>query len=62
MTKHEVKNQIDQLLSSFPEDHLREILAYLEILKQLSGSNIKRSSNLLKIMREDREVLQKLAK
>lgn len=61
MTKAEVKSQIDQVLDSLPEDHLEEVLAYLKILKKVSVSKVKRSSALIQIMREDREVLQRLA-
>ncbi len=61
MTKQEVKSQIEQILESLPADHLEEVLAYLRILEKVSVSNVKRSSALIQIMREDREVLQKLA-
>ncbi len=61
MTKAEVKSQIDQILESLPEDHLEEVLAYLKVLKKVSASKVRRSSSLIQIMREDREVLQRLA-
>jgi hypothetical protein len=61
MTKAEVKSQIDQILDSLPDDHLEEVLAYLKILKKVTVSKVKRSSALIQIMREDREVLQRLA-
>jgi hypothetical protein len=61
MTKTEIKSQIDHILESLPEDHLEEVLAYLNILKKVSVGKVKRSSALLQIMREDREVLQRLA-
>lgn len=61
MTKAEVKSQIEQILESLPEDHLEEVLSYLKILKKLSVGKVKRSSALIQIMREDREVLQRLA-
>lgn len=61
MTKAEVKSQIDQILDSLPEDHLAEVLAYLKILRKVTVSKVKRSSALIQIMREDREVLQRLA-
>lgn len=61
MTKQEVKSQIDDILDSLPEDHLEEVLAYLKMLSKVSVSKVKRSSALVQIIREDREVLQKLA-
>lgn len=61
MTKQEVKSEINQILESLPEDHLEAVLAYLKALKKVSVSKVKRSSALIQILREDREVLQKLA-
>ena len=61
MTKQEVKSQIDQILESLPEGHLEEVLAFLKKLSNVSVSKGKRSNALVQILREDREVLQKLA-
>jgi hypothetical protein len=61
MTKQQVKSQIDEILDTFPEDHLEEVLAYLKMLSKVSIPEVKRSSALIQIIREDREVLQKLA-
>lgn len=61
MTKQEVKSRIDEILDTLPEDHLEEVLAYLKMLSKVSVSEVKRSSALIQIIREDREVLQKLA-
>lgn len=61
MAKQEVKSQIDEILDTLPEDHLEEVLAYLKMLSKVSVSEVKRSSALVQIIREDREVLQKLA-
>ena len=61
MTKQEIKTEINQILESLPEDQLDEVLAYLKQIKKMSFSSAKRSQSLIKIMREDREVLQRLA-
>ena len=61
MTKQELKAQISQLLEMMPEDQLDEVLAYVKQVSKMSLANTKRSSSLIKIIREDREVLQKLA-
>ena len=62
MTKQELKAQISQLLEMMPEDQLDEVLAYVKQVSKMSLASTNRSSSLIKIMREDREVLQKLAK
>jgi len=61
MTKQEVKSQIDEILDTLPEDYLEKVLAYLKTLSKVSVSEVKRSSALVQIIREEREVLQKLA-
>ncbi len=61
MTKQEVKSQIDEILDTLPDDHLEKVLAYLKTLSKVSVSEVKRSSALVQIICEDREVLQKLA-
>ena len=61
MTRQEIKTEINQILESLPEDQLDEVLAYLKQIKKMSFSSAKRSQSLIKIMREDREVLQRLA-
>jgi hypothetical protein len=61
MTKQEVRSQIDQILESFPEDHLEEVLEYLIMLQKVTAAKIKHTNSLVQIIREDRMVLQKLA-
>ncbi|MCB0525669.1 MAG: hypothetical protein H6576_06800 [Lewinellaceae bacterium] len=61
MTKQEVKSKIDQILDTFPNDDLEEVLAYLIMLQKVSAANIKHTNSLIQVLREDKQVLQKLA-
>jgi len=62
MSKDEIKSQINQVLDNFSDKALEELLSFL---KQLESTNHKVFSNaydLNKILSEDKELLEKLAK
>lgn len=61
MTAHEVKQEITKLLEEIPEDSLPQVLEYLQQIKELSAKEVSMGQNLSKILKEDREVLEKLA-
>jgi len=61
MTAHEVKQKITKLLEEIPEDLLPQVLEYLQQIKELSAEEVSMGQNLSKILKEDREVLDKLA-
>jgi uncharacterized BrkB/YihY/UPF0761 family membrane protein len=62
MSKNEVKEQINKVLDNVPDEALESILNYLKELLTKSESELILSNNLNKILSEDREVLEKLAK
>jgi hypothetical protein len=62
MSKEEVKEQINKVLDKVPDDALENILSYLELLLSKSESELKIINNFNKILSQDKEVLEKLAK
>jgi len=62
MSKNEVKEQINKVLDNVPDEALESILNYLKELLKKSESELILSNNLNKILSEDKEVLEKLAK
>ena len=62
MTKREVKSRIEEILDTFPDERLEEVLAYLVLIQKISQPNIKHGDNLIRILNEDKVLLQKLAK
>jgi hypothetical protein len=62
MSKSEVKDQINKVLENVSDEALESILNYLKELISKSESNLILSNNLNKILSEDKEVLERLAK
>ena len=62
MTTKQIKSEIQKLLDTFPDDILQDLFEYLKEAKKQSGNQAELSSHLRKIIHEDRELLEKLAK
>jgi len=62
METKELKDKIYRALDNIPDDVLEEILEYLKSLTNKSKSDIELSQNLRKILREDKNLLERLAK
>lgn len=62
MTTKELKIEISKALEDIPENALEDVLHYLKDIKNFSSEDIKISGFLSKLIREDRELLAKLAK
>ena len=62
MSTKELKEEINKVLSDAPDDVLESILDYLKGLLSKPGSHTKLASNLNRILHEDRELLERLAK
>jgi hypothetical protein len=62
MTAIEIKNEIHKVLDQVPEDALPDVSGFLKELQVHSSDKIKLTNNLKKILSEDRELLEKLAK
>lgn len=61
MTKSELKLKISRAIDDAPESVLMEVLEYLNRAKAAGSGKVTLSKNLGKILREDRDLLQKLA-
>jgi len=62
MTTKEIKSEIQKVIDNFPESVLEEILQYLKQVQKANLKNIEMSIHLGQILREDKELLEKLAK
>ena len=62
MSKNEVKDQINKVLDNVSDEALESILNYLKELISKSENDFILSNNLNKILSEDKEVLERLAK
>lgn len=61
MSSKELKQEIQKVIESVPENALEDVLAYLQQVVAASGENLKDSRHLRAILLEDRELLEKLA-
>jgi len=62
MTTQDIKKKINKAIDEVPESYLPDILSYLNQLKKSTPKNIDTLQNFRKILKEDRSLLQKLAK
>ncbi|GAA5026939.1 hypothetical protein GCM10011506_13090 [Marivirga lumbricoides] len=62
MSREEVKTAINQLLETTSEQVLQEVFDYLKSVQGKSEKTVSLSQNLRKILTEDKELLEKLAK
>ncbi len=62
MTTIQLKTEIQKILDQVPENVLPEILIYLKEIQHQSPNRVKLSNNLKKILSEDKELFEKLAK
>jgi len=61
MTKTDLKIKINQAIENAPETVLQAVLDYLTQIQEDSSDKVTLSQNIGKILREDRELLQRLA-
>jgi hypothetical protein len=62
MSTNEIKAEIQKLLDNVPEIVLNDLLDYLRIAQNQTNNQIELSHHLRKIISEDKELLEKLAK
>ncbi len=62
MNKENVKIEIHKVVDMLPDDLSDEVLTYLKSILDKSSHEVKLSTNLSKILSEDRELLNRLAK
>ena len=61
MTHNELKYEIQQVIDNVPDSILEDVLNYLKVLQANPADKIMLSSNLKRILSEDKELLEKLA-
>lgn len=61
MTKMEIKTEIQKVLDSVPEGVLEDVLDFLKELQVQQEDKVRLTSDLRKILSEDRELLERLA-
>jgi hypothetical protein len=62
MAPKELKDKINKVIDNMPDDILEDVFNYLKAMTSKSRSDIILSQNLGKIIEEDRNLLEKLAK
>jgi hypothetical protein len=61
MSTKELKERINKVLDSIPEEVLEEVLKYLKSLTNKSKEDMLLSQNLKRILEEDKNLLERLA-
>lgn len=62
MATKELKDKINKVIDNMPDDILEDVFNYLKAMTSKSRSDIMLSQNLGKIIEEDKNLLEKLAK
>jgi mRNA-degrading endonuclease RelE of RelBE toxin-antitoxin system len=62
MTTKEIKTEIQKSLEKLPENLLQDILDFLKKAEAQSTDSISLAKNLKSILKEDKELLERLAK
>lgn len=61
MSTEQVRTEINQILQKLPEENLINVLEYLQEVQKLTGEKVKLAKELNVILREDRDLLTRLA-
>ena len=61
MSKDEIKYEINRVLDNFSDKALEELLTFLKQLESQNNNSFLSSSDLQKILSEDKQLLEKLA-
>lgn len=61
MKEQNVKTEIHKVIDLLPDDISEDVLDYLKSILKKSSDEIKTSNNLSKILKEDRNLLDRLA-
>jgi hypothetical protein len=62
MTKTEIQSEIQKVLESVPENVLEDVLDFLKELQNQPAEKVKLTNHLRRILSEDKELLERLAK
>ena len=61
MKEQNVKTEIHKVIDMLPEDISKDVLDYLKSILKKSSDQVRTSNNLSKILKEDRNLLNRLA-
>lgn len=61
MTARDLKDKINQVLDKMPDEVLEDVFKYLKSLTTKSEQEIRLSQNLGKVLKEDKNLLERLA-
>lgn len=61
MSKDQIKYEINRVLDNFSDKALEELLTFLKQLESQNNNSFPSSSDLQKILSEDKQLLEKLA-
>ncbi|MCK5369969.1 MAG: hypothetical protein KAQ62_15520 [Cyclobacteriaceae bacterium] len=61
MSRDELKEELDKVLESVPDELLEDVLDYIKVLITNPSNNIQLTSNLREIINEYKGLLQRLA-
>ena len=61
MKEQNVKIEIHKVIDMLPDDISKDVLDYLKSILKKSSDQVKTSNNLSKILKEDRNLLNRLA-
>ena len=61
MSKDEIKYEINRVLDNFSDKALEELLTFLKQLESQNNNSFLSSSDLQKILSEDKQLLERLA-
>lgn len=61
MSRQEINSEIQRILANLTDENLQSVLQYLKEFQQIDNHKLLMSKNLGKILREDAELLKRLA-
>jgi len=62
MTTQDLRKEINRVIQKVPDDFLNEVLSYLKEFENKSIQDLKSVNYLKQILKEDQELLERLAK
>jgi hypothetical protein len=62
MTTQDLRKEINRIIQKVPDDFLNEVLSYLKEFENRSKKDLKSVNYLKQILKEDQELLERLAK
>ena len=62
MTTKKLKLEIEKLLNNVPDDVLKNLLDFMKQVQQQTSDQLELSNYIKKILKEDKQLLKKLAK